>query len=353
MAIDSYSLLAPGTGFLSIALNLTNVTSLQVVTECKNCAPITMELLAPSTNVLLDWTNQTDAAKTTALTNFNGRTNSLPYPALVNVDPAVVNGTYIQKLGMASTYDVETVQGTIIAKQNINLSRLTGGTLHVNLFYVGQLAQSQSSRIAIENALSTLWQTYKNAANIDIKFTSFDVISDTGILPYPRAGSDFYLTNGNRDGVFYPGVNIYFGDWISLIDSTAPGANLYGIESISPSIPGPAVSSPSSGIAISLKEHQNNLGNYGLDDMRHLGETMAFEIGHYLGLFEPVGSTSINNPYTEKDPLTDTPTCSNLAECTAIGLTSNVMFPFYQSPVPRVSLTTQQIQVLYSQVVVN
>ena len=53
-----------------------------------------------------------------------------------------------------------------------------------------------------------------------------------------------------------------------------------------------------------------------------MGETMAHEAGHYLGLFHPVETS-----YALWDALDDTPECDDSAACAA-ALGTNLMFPY-------------------------
>jgi len=53
-----------------------------------------------------------------------------------------------------------------------------------------------------------------------------------------------------------------------------------------------------------------------------MGETMAHEVGHYMGLFHPVESS-----YDYWDALSDTVECRNADQCEG-QLGTNLMFPY-------------------------
>ena len=64
-------------------------------------------------------------------------------------------------------------------------------------------------------------------------------------------------------------------------------------------------------------------GVYSESEINVLAETMAHEVGHFMGLFHPIELEG-----GDSDPLTDTPTCSSPIECeTNPALAMNLMFP--------------------------
>lgn len=99
---------------------------------------------------------------------------------------------------------------------------------------------------------------------------------------------------------------------------------------ISQGIPGPAGlhGAPSSGIVVAA--------DYYDQEPEWLGQVIAHEAGHYMGLFH---TTETNRRY--HDPLADTPDCDDLSTCEA---RENLMFPYALQRPP--SLTRQQAWVL-------
>ena len=79
---------------------------------------------------------------------------------------------------------------------------------------------------------------------------------------------------------------------------------------------------PRSGVLISADLAAGPNGEFSPEERRLLAETMAHEVGHYLGLFHPVETT-----WETWDVLDDTPTCDDEFECVE-ELGGNLMFPF-------------------------
>ena len=194
-------------------------------------------------------------------------------------------------------------------------SDLRNGRLSVNIFLVGELAQTDAIRAVIDSALEEMIAIYRDEAKITVDITKLDVDGPSS-LPSPFLGSAFYLAAAS--GAPSPAVNIFVGSDIEDGDGSILG--------ISASIPGPPNPTLLSAVAVSLIAGAGPDGVYSSENVRTLGETFAHEAGHFIGLFHPVeliGLSVIGN-----DPLTDTDLCSSTTECLSNSdLIHNLMFP--------------------------
>jgi hypothetical protein len=75
-------------------------------------------------------------------------------------------------------------------------------------------------------------------------------------------------------------------------------------------------------VLVSWLKHAGPDGIFEDLDIETFGETLAHEVGHFLGLYHPVGQY-----FDQWDALEDTPQCTNRATCEA-ELGANVMFPY-------------------------
>jgi hypothetical protein len=91
---------------------------------------------------------------------------------------------------------------------------------------------------------------------------------------------------------------------------------------ISAGIPGSATDTRHTYVVVSWLVHAGQDGVFNADETRLMGETMAHEVGHYMGLYHPVESS-----YTYWDALDDTVECRNATQCEE-QLGTNLMFPY-------------------------
>ena len=99
-----------------------------------------------------------------------------------------------------------------------------------------------------------------------------------------------------------------------------------GVLGIAGNIPGPLTPTGRTAVTLDLTEGAGRDGTYDAAEIRLLGETMAHEVGHFLGLFHPVELPDDRDQPDHWDALSDTPECSRLPACIST-LGSNLMFP--------------------------
>lgn len=99
-----------------------------------------------------------------------------------------------------------------------------------------------------------------------------------------------------------------------------------GVLGIAGGIPGPITPTGASAVTVSWTESAGRDGALSALEARLLGETMAHEVGHYLGLFHPIELPTDGDAVTFTDALADTPDCTRFSRCIAV-LGANVMFP--------------------------
>ena len=227
------------------------------------------------------------------------------------VDPPLIPGDSITA-SVSVTGSSTNVVFTIASRADGNLN---GGSLNVNVFLVGPVAQSGEIRDVINSAIQVMRNIYSSAAGISLNVRVID-ISGPALLPTPFGGSTFY--GSAAASAPFPSVNIFVG--------TDIGGSASGALGVSSGIPGPPTPSLRSAVVVSLSAGSGPDGNFSSVETRLLGETFAHEAGHFMGLFHPVEIA--NGPTTDFDPISDTPTCATFGDCLAnISLTSNLMFP--------------------------
>ncbi len=243
-----------------------------------------------------------------------------PSPTAINApsrkfDPTIKDGdrfliSAIVERGGRATSNVS-VQFIVNTRADDDLEN---GTLQVNVFYVGVVGQGERTKDAVSSGIEEMRNIYGDAG-ISLHVSEFD-IAGPSILPDPTTGADLYLTASAQAPS--PAVNIFIG---GDIEGSA-GVDLLGI---SASIPGPPNPSARSAVAISILGGAGPDGDFSSEETRILGESMAHEAGHFMGLFHPVELDGLF--VAAYDPLSDTPICSSTIDCFSNeDLTHNLMF---------------------------
>jgi hypothetical protein len=183
------------------------------------------------------------------------------------------------------------------------------GELYVNLFYAGDVAQDDEMKAAVTEALEYTKEVYSDAG---LQLSIETKVWSEGTLPKPGTGSPGEFEALSSESRLRT-VNIV------VVPSIYGSEELLGSAG---SIPGPLSSTDRSAVLVSAVANAGPDLDYDEVEVRLLGETMAHEIGHYLGLFHPV-----ENSWDRWDALSDTEDCDDLQVCED-QLGTNVMFPY-------------------------
>jgi hypothetical protein len=219
---------------------------------------------------------------------------------------------YYYKPGVETTIDV--------LKKTDNA--FAGGGLDIRIFYAGGVDQDPAF-VASTEAATEYWK--EMYANIGVE-ASFTYQSwQNGALPPPGEGADAeYEAIANASSLSTVNVVI-----VPSIDGYE-GGGLYGIAG---GIPGPLVPTGNSAVTVDALTNAGPDMAFNDAELQLYGETMAHEVGHFIGLFHPV-----ETDYAYFDAVDDTPQCNNRNNCEG-DLGGNLMFPY---PVCTFSSCVQQ-----------
>ncbi len=196
-------------------------------------------------------------------------------------------------------------------------SNLNAGGLTLNIFYVGDIGTADETKSAMKAAFAEAKDIMSDSASIGLDIVEFDIQGPV-TLPAPFNGNSLYLSATSMASS--PSVNLFVGGDIGGVSS--PGEVL----GLSSSIPGPALASEKSVVAVSIFASAGRDGVFDSEDIRILGETIAHESAHFMGLFHPVDFNG--SLVGSTDPLSDTDSCSFLTDCISReSLITNLMFP--------------------------
>lgn len=204
------------------------------------------------------------------------------------------------------------------------------GNVRVAIAYAGNISENTEVVSAVEEAVA-VWKTIWTASGLTLE-ERYSNINLPENLPYPDASEELLAAT----------QNIGEDDDLLLIvgEMIANEQDLFGI---SGGIPGSLLNSERSAVMVSWLENAGTDGNFSGSDIQLMGETMAHEIGHYMGLYHPVESE-----YNYWDALSDTPDCNNWQSCEN-QMGDNLMFPYpicYGECINQVILSPEQQGVL-------
>lgn len=185
------------------------------------------------------------------------------------------------------------------------------GVLDVNIIYAGGTDQDEELVAATEEA-QVIWTELYDRIGITPRFRT-DTYSN-GKLPPPGEGSaeDYIAIAGQTP---LRSVNVVI---LPYIDGYQ-GQGLYGIAG---GIPGPLVETGLSAVAVDALTNSGPDLLFSDEELRIYAETLAHEVGHFIGLFHPVEAD-----YSFYDAVDDTEECSSKSTCeNALG--NNLMFPY-------------------------
>jgi hypothetical protein len=258
-----------------------------------------------------------------------------------DADPALTSGVYSVKVAAINE------GGRYLSGQNIEYytqvkqdTSFSSGTVHARIVYVDGLDSDTNITAATESAVE-VWRTIWTAYGLSL---SVDYDTDPGVsadLPS--------MTEGGADIDRISEAGTDFDITVVVGDTVGGTTQIYGE---SGGIPGTLVDGDHSAVAISWITNAGGDGTFSDDDIRVYGETLAHEVGHYMGLFHPVDFDGNSPLYW--DALDDTDECTRARDCES-ALGENNMYPFpvcpdFNSCVDQQTLSDDQTGVLHRHV---
>ncbi len=310
MEITTWTIDADPSGPTDVALELgPDVTSFMLTGTSRK--GVSFERVTdPDGEVLLKWQDwwTSDESLTEAMYSW-GNTQALNWP-IRDVDPVLREGTYVVSLAALTDggdYTAGKIDLTLHTKKDPILS---DGRVYARIVYTGNVDSDPAIVTATEDAVER-WREVWAAHGIEL-IESYDTA--------PTVDADLSFWYDGDDALVdiaaaaEPGsVVVYMGEQVDGDFDT------YGVAG---GIPGTLTASSMTYVVVSWLSHAGFDAQFTKAEKSMMGETMAHEVGHYMGLFHPVESN-----YNSWDALEDTPRCENWSTCED-QLADNMMFPY-------------------------
>lgn len=218
------------------------------------------------------------------------------------------------------------------------------GTIPIRILFTQESATDSSIQNAMQSAL-THARSFLTPLGVvpDYITETGDYLSQLDTVPDPISDTENTFIP-LREVVEEGEVLLVVVDQINLNDT---GTALHGIAG---GIPGALTDGNRGIILVSWVSHAGGDASFSDSEIRLFGETIAHEMGHYLGLYHPIDdSEGVQENFDLYDNLADTPQCTTTAECEPL-LGNNLMFPypicFTNSCMPQDTLSREQVGIL-------
>jgi hypothetical protein len=312
-------------GRTSLQIDLQNVTDDTPVSVVR--------LVEPSGAVVLS-NDELDLARMDSLSLWpTGTQAQLAWPVAPTSEPLpagtwtldfglyTLGGFGVQRTGVDVAVD-------IASKSDPDTAR---GVLAVHVVYVDGVDEDPDLAEGVEAALALWQEEVRRSHGLTVRLRTS---ASDGALAEPWQGNDvFTALSGLAQSYELTMVVGASFDSLSLLGQAG-------------GVPGALVPSARSAIAVAARNAAGRDGVLEGVEVTILSETIAHEVGHYLGLRHVVEGS-----FASFDPVADTPECSDEDECLAL-LKKNLMFPFGVST-GQTEVTDGQREVLQHAVAVD
>ena len=186
------------------------------------------------------------------------------------------------------------------------------GEVFVRVVYTGGTDQDPVVQAAVDEAL-VRWKDIYAQVGIDASFST---------VAYP--GSETFEPPSYGSYELYEALmaDNELGELLLVVVPEFGGSGGQWTLGISGGIPGALTPTGLSAVGVNVGAHWGNDMKFSDEEARIFAETMAHEVGHYLGLFHPV-----EDGWKAWDSVGDTPECGSKSECED-QLGPNLMFPY-------------------------
>jgi hypothetical protein len=270
------------------------------------------QLIDPDGEVVLDWQDWLDGSESLTLAFLPQRTTTALSWPVREQDGPLEAGRWTAWL---SIYDEDTYQPVdheveVDLYSDITIDPDLGeGRVSVQIVWARGVEDEPGVEDAIEQAIDRWTEIWGDRdLKLDIEHLHSDLDPD---LDFFYTGAD-EIEDFARDGE-EGGLQLVIGETVEGDDS------LLGV---SAGIPGTVEPSPHSFVVLSWLTHAGRDGEFDEEEIRIMGETMAHELGHYVGLFHPV-----EGDLQGWDALDDTEHCTSTSSCER-ELGENLMYPY-------------------------
>jgi hypothetical protein len=301
------------TGIAQIPVDVSGDTVGFLITATADTYVAVEGIYDPDGNAALYWEDWTGATSVTGAFAIEGDNTMVQWPIrkedgdLDQGQWTVEVGAYEEQGGNLYYSPGETLDVTVQTKTDGDFG---DGVVKVNIVYASGVSDEAEAVRGVELAVdrwNEIWAAY--GLSVEVEYSDSNIDSDLDFPGYGMA-SDYAAESAKGEN----------DDLTVIIGETIDGStDYYGVAG---GIPATLVSTERAVVVISWLCNSGIDAQFSDDDIRLFGETLAHEVGHYMGLFHPV-----EDGWQYWDALSDTDDCSSMNSCQS-ALGDNLMFPY-------------------------
>lgn len=294
---------------VSVDIEVTSQVDAFMLTAQTSSGLVAFERLRdPDGNIVLDWEVWSGADETLTWAVYEDRVSTLNWPVRTEDGP-LAEGTWTAEIS-TTDYSLNYVTGAdVTVDTHRRAAKSDTDNLHVRVVYARGLDEDEVVVQAVESAVER-WREIWAAQGLTLDET-YEASDLDPSLGFAYNGSDLLATVSSAEAE--PHLILVVGD------QYPDGLDTFGY---SAGAPGTLAATRASYVTVSWMAHAGTDLTFSDWEVRMMGETMAHECGHYLGLFHPVESD-----LTSWDALGDTPQCRTYDACES-QMGANNMYPY-------------------------
>lgn len=256
---------------------------------------------------VLYWEDWYGNESLTSAIYIEGKDTVLNWPIRAE-DAQLSSGTWTVEIGVVDSqgYYVDDELDVVLKLKED--SDLQDGLVQARIVYAEGLMSDDVVTAGVQDAVrrwKEVWSPYGLALEVTYEDSSFGAD-----LSFPGESSEHSQVAEGSDGT----------EITVLVGETIDGSiDYYGVAG---GIPGTLSQTGRALVVVSWLANAGGDGQFSNEDVRLFGETLAHEVGHYMGLFHPVEMT-----FDYWDALSDTQQCASASKCED-QLGENLMFPY-------------------------
>jgi hypothetical protein len=310
LRVDSFEARSDAEGIVEIEVEVAEGERFQVIVGRDRGYLSTDYILAPDGSAALDWEDWYESADSLTESYWPTEFATTANWPVREQDGPLSAGTW--------RLQIATLNGALeyVGDQDVNVevllrkdAALAEGRMKAVVAYAGELGEDEEVVSGTEAAVA-YWQELYARYGVTLE-VEYDTIDADAELPDTYEGLEavtaFHAAREERVMLVVIGETIANDTWI------------YGEAG---GIPGPFGAYPHAAVFASWIANAGADGRFSERDVLLYGETLAHEVGHFVGLFHPV-----EDGWEYWDALDDTEDCGGMVPCEN-NLGANLMFPY-------------------------